>query len=265
MARVRERSASSSPRGFPDRHSRNQPRISAALTVTTRWMIAALFMSTMAPGLAQAETDDDQGLWFMALGQGSFGSAEREPSKLRWWLDVQARFSNDADGFTQGLVRPAVGYALNDNTTVWLGYGWIPTSPVSGQDYDEHRIWQQVIWSRPLNKISFLSRTRLEQRFREGSNDTGWRLRQFFKTAYALPGKPNVSLVGYDELFFGLNDTDWGASSGFDRNRLFLGVGWRLGKNGNSVEIGYLNQYIDKTTGNDLMEHILSLNFFANF
>ena len=265
MTRVREQSASSAPQGLPDRHARDPSRIFATLDVASRRIIAALIMATITFGLAQAETDDDQGLWFLALAQGSFGSAEQASSKLRWWLDVQSRFSNDADGFTQGIVRPGIGYALNDNTTLWLGYGWIPTSPVSGQDYDEQRIWQQLIWSKPLNGISFSSRTRLEQRFREGSNDTGWRLRQFLKATYALPAKPNVSLVGYDELFFGLNDTDWGASSGFDRNRLFLGVGWRLGKSGNSLEIGYLNQYIDKTTGNDLMEHILSLNFFLNY
>ena len=52
----------------------------------------------------------------------------------------------------------------------------------------------------------------------DDGNDTGWRLRQFFKASYALLGNPHVSLVGYDELFFGLNNTDWGATSGFDRN-----------------------------------------------
>ncbi len=81
----------------------------------------------------------------------------------------------------------------------------------------------------------------------------------------ALPGNPDLSLIGYDELFFGLNDTDWGARSGFDRNRLFLGVGWRLGKSRHSLEIGYLNQYIDSTFASDLMEHILSLNLFLNY
>jgi hypothetical protein len=226
---------------------------------------AALLLLTFALGLAQAETEDDQGLWLLALGQGSLGSADPAPAKLRWWFDVQARFSNDADGLGQALVRPGIGYAINNQTSLWLGYAWIRTSPSSGPEFDEHRIWQQLIWSGPLRGINFLSRTRLEQRFRDNGNDTGWRLRQFFKAAYALPGNPNVSLVGYDELFFGLNDTDWGAGSGFDRNRLFLGVGWRLGQSGHSMEIGYLNQYIDSASGNDLMEHILSLNVFLNY
>ena len=233
--------------------------------IASRRITAALLLLTLAVGLARAETDDDQGLWLLALGQGPIGSADQAPAKLRWWLDVQARFSNEADGLGQTLVRPGIGYAINDHTSLWLGYAWIRTSPSSGPDFDEHRIWQQLIWSKPLNKVSFLSRTRLEQRFRDDGSGTGWRLRQFMKAAYPLPGNPNVSLVGYDELFFGLNDTDWGARSGFDRNRLFLGVGWRLGKSGHNVEIGYLNQYTDAASGNDLMEHILSLNLFMNY
>lgn len=239
--------------------------LTAVLRIAVRRIAASLLLVTIALGMAQAETRDDQGLWLLALGQGSFGNEDPGPAKLRWWLDVQARFSNDADGFTQGIVRPAIGYAISNKTTLWLGYGWIPTSPASGSDYDEHRIWQQLTWSRPVGGFSFSSRTRLEQRFRDDGDDTGWRLRQFFKAAYALPGSSNVSLVGYDELFFGLNETDWGARSGFDRNRLFLGVGWRLGQSSNSLEIGYLNQYIDSASGNDLMEHILSLNLFLNY
>ena len=233
--------------------------------MASRRIAAAMLLLALVAGPAQAATDDDQGLWLLALAQGPIGSADQAPAKLRWWLDVQARFSNESDGFGQSLVRPGIGYAINGQTSLWLGYAWIRTSPSSGPDFDEHRIWQQLIWSGPLDGIRFLSRTRLEQRFRDSGSDTGWRLRQFFKAAYALPGNPNLSLVGYDELFFGLNDTDWGARSGFDRNRLFLGVGWRLGNSGHSMEIGYLNQYTDAASGNDLMEHILSLNVFLNY
>jgi len=59
---------------------------------------AALLLLNLAAGLAQAETQDDQGLWFLALG--CLGNVDQTTAKLRWWLDVQARFANDADGFT---------------------------------------------------------------------------------------------------------------------------------------------------------------------
>ena len=72
-------------------------------------------------------------------------------------------------------------------------------------------------------------------------------------------------MVGYDELFFSLNNTDWGVESGFDRNKLFLGAGWMLGKDGRWTEIGYLNQFVNNTLGRNLMQHILSVNLFLIF
>jgi hypothetical protein len=123
--------------------------MSAVPGIGIRRIMAALLLLTLAPGPAQAETEDDEGLWLLALGQGTLGSADQEPAKLRWWLDVQARFSNESDGFGQSLVRPGIGYAINGQTSLWLGYAWIRTSPSSGQNFDEHRIWQQLIWSRP--------------------------------------------------------------------------------------------------------------------
>ncbi len=193
-------------------------------TVVRALTIVIALSTAFTVGMAHAETQNDNGLWVVAIAQGSAGSEGSDPSRVKWWLDVQARFSGDADGFSQGIVRPGIGYAVTEKAAVWLGYAWIRTLPASGGNLDEHQVWEQLTWSSRLNQINFLSRTRLEQRFRDGGDDTGWRLRQFFKFTYPLPNKPSVSLVGYDELFFALNNTDWGAESGFDRNRLFLGA-----------------------------------------
>ena len=67
-------------------------------------------------------------------------------------------------------------------------------------------------------------RTRFEQRFVESGNDTGLRLRQFLRAQRELPGCPPLMLVCWDEIFFDLNDTDWGQSSGFGQNRIFAGL-----------------------------------------
>lgn len=48
--------------------------------------------------MAHAEIQDKTGLWFMVLGQGIIKSEEEKPSKFRWWLDAQTRFSDDTDG-----------------------------------------------------------------------------------------------------------------------------------------------------------------------
>ncbi len=63
----------------------------------------------------------------------------------------------------------------------------------------------------------------------------------------------------WDELFLPLNDTDWGARSGFGQNRAFGGLGVTLDPQRKvTLEFGYLNQYVNRRD-TDLMNHIVSL------
>ena len=73
-----------------------------------------------------------------------------------------------------------------------------------------------------------------------------------------------LRLVAYDEIFFALNDTDWGARAGFDQNRFFVGLAWQFVP-GRSVEVGYLNQFVERNGPDNLMNNILSINFLVNF
>jgi len=113
------------------------------------------------------------------------------------------------------------------------------------------------------NPVSRLAgRTRLEQRFFEGEGETGWRLRQFFKTTAPLGADlgPFVSL--WDELFYDLHDTDFGQRRGLRQNRAFVGLGWHLSEAGRTtLEVGYLNQWIDRPNV-DGLNHVLSMNVF---
>ena len=56
--------------------------------------------------------------------------------------------------------------------------------------------------------------------------------------------------------------TDRGSESGFSQNRLFVGVARRLGhQSSNIMEIGYLNQFMDRRTGGNTANHLLAVNF----
>jgi hypothetical protein len=72
--------------------------------------------------------------------------------------------------------------------------------------------------------------------------------------------------VGSDEVLLNLNDTDWGADSGFSQNRAFAGFGWSFDP-GRRIRtaIGYLNQFIHRRSADDAMNHILSINISMNF
>jgi len=211
-----------------------------------------------------ADPAQDEGLWLMIAAQGSFDEEDPQLSRLRWWFDGHARFFEDANGYGQSIVRPGVGYAIGERSTLWAGYGWIRSSPANRADFDENRIWQQWTTSIAISSANLSWRSRLEQRFVEGGDDVGWRFRQFIKVSQPLAFQSRLRLVAYDEVFIAFNDTDWGAQSGFDQNRLFAGLGWQFQK-GRNVEAGYLNQFVRRRGRDNLMNHILSLNLLLRF
>ena len=209
-----------------------------------------------------AQSIDDTGLWFAALGNGEFESLD-DDSPLRWWFDAHLRFRDDAEGFNQSIIRPGLGYAFAENQALWVGYGWIRTDPVTGDLFDEHRFWQQWTATPSCGDWKYLHRSRFEQRWVETSDDIGLRWRQMARAQRVFPGCPQWSFVIWDEAFFHLNDTDWGANAGFDQNRSFIGVGYKRCQHSPvRTEVGYLNQYIERPNGSDSMNHILSINFF---
>ena len=217
---------------------------------------------------ARAQTKQDEGLWLMFAGQGEFTALDEDLRDFRWWLDVQPRFTDDADGLKQTLVRPGLGYAFTDNAVGWMGYAWVRTEQNGSGHSQEHRIWQQLTWSPDIGRFSLASRTRLEQRFLDTGDNVGWRFRQFVKVALPIAAKSRLFLAAYNEAFFDLNDTDWGQRAGFSQNRLFVGLGWKFdspAREGSlSVEVGYLNQFIHNQSKTDRINHILSINLFWN-
>lgn len=228
------------------------------------WLLAGCLL-LLSAARACAETVDDVGLWTALFAQGNIDTQACDDDKLKWWFDGHLRFLDDADGFNQSIVRPGLGWTLDDGSTLWAGYAWVHNSPISGSEFDEQRIWQQWTWSTDLGEWKFGSRSRFEQRFLETGDDVGLRYRQFLRLDRTLPSQPQLMLVGWDELFFHCNDTDWGARSGFDQNRAFVGIGYKPSSNcGWRMEIGYLNQFLDLRSGSDRVNHILAINFFLS-
>lgn len=223
------------------------------------WSVALLVL-LLSPIVAEAQTVNDSGAWFAFFGRGDIGA----PSDgLKWWFDGHLRFFDDTDGFGQSIVRPGVGYQIHDSVTAWAGYGWIRTSPATVSDVDEHRFWQQLTWSEKCDVGTMGLRSRLEQRLVETGNDTGHRFRQLVSYRKPLTCDGTCTFVVWDELFVHLNTTDWGAETGFNQNRAFVGFGFReCADSPKRVEVGYLNQHINRRNAGDLANHLLSVNIF---
>ncbi len=230
------------------------------------WLLVVCLSAACLVALrpASAETIDDTGLWTAVFAAGDINPHAGD-GKWRWWFDGQMRFFDDFDGYGQTLIRPGVGYKLTDKLTLWAGYSWIHTEPNPALHFEEHRVWEQITWSHKFDSTTLDSRTRLEQRILEIGDDTGMRLRQLVALRRPMGFAPNFTWVGWDEFFIHLNDTDWGARNGFDQNRAFLGVGWKPSPEHTwRIETGYLNQFIDRSIGDDLCNHLLSVNLFWN-
>jgi hypothetical protein len=210
-----------------------------------------------------APTLEDFQTWAAITATGSFGIIDPGLRDFRFWLEGQGRFGNDSSSLAQGMVRPGLGYALNENASLWLGYAFVPTmEPFATQDFNEHRIWQQFLWTGKTFLGAFTSRSRFEQRFMN-QPDTAYRFRQLFKLSYPLSFAPDFSLVGSDELFVNVNTTGT-VYSGFEQNRVFAGLGYNFDEH-IKAEIGYMNQYIRRVERADRMTHILSLNLLLNY
>lgn len=187
----------------------------------------------------------------------------------RGFVDIQPRFTvNDISGGDNGrldmlLMRGAVGYQLTRHISLYQGYANIPT-------YDpkkvEHRSFQELFIKQPLTKGVFAHRLRFEQRDLDGVDDTAFRFRYFARLVYPLKDwHPNLSLAVNEEVFMNLNDTDSGPQSGFNQNRLFMGLNYRINPN-LAYEFGYQNQYINSTGGKEnISNHILFFGIQTKF
>lgn len=235
-----------------------------------RFALTALGLSSMmllAPATASAFADDlsDFQTWGNVTATGSLGALHPDLGKIKYWIEGQGRFGDNTSRFSQGLIRPGIGYQLTETTSIWAGYAWAPTSqPFARKDFDEHRVWQQVLWRDRFSFGTVTSRTRMEERMAPAlGNDVGLRFRQLFKLSVPLSFAPGFSLIAQDEVFVALNSNDWVARRGIDNNRAFFGVGYSFNKNV-STELGYMNHYIVRR-GANLMDHILAVNLFLNF
>ena len=222
-----------------------------------------ILLCLLGVGCATGGLDHGGGVWAQFAGQGDLGRVTPSLEGTLWWFDAHAR--HNTEGADTTIVRPGVGVTVGEGMTAWLGYAWVRNWLSDGENVDEHRFWQQFMWTTPLDPFIATSRTRLEQRFRENGDDVGWRLVQFFRLDHLLEDSP-ARLVAWDLLFFDLNETDWGTDPGFRQNRLFAGVGWDLDEDRRwRFEAGYLNQYIHRSSREDTMNHILSVNLFLTY
>jgi hypothetical protein len=205
---------------------------------------------------AEASAADDAQLW-------TGGNVTVKLSD-HWRLseEITARFSDHKNGLYEIESNTLLGYRVAKGVAIWAGYTHDPQYAAGDFTVMEHRAREQVTFDN-LGQIGggkLSGRIRMEQRWRDGLDGTGWRVRPFLK--YALPMRKGgrTAFVLSTEPFFNLNRTAFQRPTGLDRVRTFVGFSVPLGRN-LAADAGYLNQHTFVRNGSDTDDHVASVSF----
>ena len=188
------------------------------------------------------QTVNDTQTWVPVNINYKFGE-----TNWRGFLELQPRISHNSSELGAAIVRPAIGYAISPNATLWAGY--LMQATEDGFTYHyliENRAFQGLTWKDTALDKQFIweVRNRFEERFLPHNDDVSLRWRTRIRGEYIIPQYKAVSLIASDEIFVTLNDNDTNRQleGGWNQNRAYVGVGYRFFPEF-QVETGYLNQY----------------------
>ena len=225
--------------------------------------IAVLFLTLLLSTnvFAKGDPTEDFQIWVPINTNVKLGD------NLRGFLELQPRIGHDANSLDTAIVRPAIGWALNDNWTVWGGYLMQSQRNATTNEYEiENRSWQGLTYKTKLDNNIVEVRNRLEQRYLPHNHDISHRWRTRVRVEH-LFGQTPWSLIGSEEFFVNLNDNEVNANlqAGENQNRAYAGVGYRFNPSV-QVESGYLNQYSFNSgskldSSNNVWMTNLNLNF----
>ncbi|WP_341839621.1 DUF2490 domain-containing protein [Chitinophaga caseinilytica] len=232
---------------------------------------AASGLLVLCTSLAAAQTPvkqitDNQHVWL------SVNSTMRFSERWGAIADFHVRRTHYIADPSFYFVRGGASYWLADNLSLVAGYGhmWL-ASTVNGKTAfaDENRIYQQIIYSSRIGKVSVLNRFRNEQRWREtldNGKSTGDfafsnRLRYLISLGIPIvknPKYPQISIANEVAVQFGKSVV----YNTFDQIRLFGGIRQGFGR-GWSYDLGYMLLYQQGAGGNSYSRnHTVRLFFY---
>ncbi|MEO7504263.1 MAG: DUF2490 domain-containing protein [Sphingomicrobium sp.] len=188
----------------------------------------------IAAGPASAKSDNQ--LWAISSSTVKLSDHWRLSEELAF------RFSDNRNGLYEIESNTLVGYRLNKVVTIWGGYTHDPQYAAGDFTVMEQRAREQVTFDgfARLGKAKLSGRLRLEQRWRDHLQGTGWRIRPYLKYSLPIVGKTALNLS--NETFVDLNMTTFQRKGGVDRMRNLISISTPLWKT-LTGEAGYMNQH----------------------
>jgi len=210
-------------------------------------LLASILLVPGASG-ALAASGDGQ-VWMQGIVRVAL------PQRFRLWLEVQPRLGGD--GLRQLLLRPALGYQVTPSWSVWQGYGFTPSFDPYRR---ENRLYQESLLDLSFGGLRMVNRTRLEERFIEGAEGVSLRARHLLRFTHPVDRDRRWFVAISDEAFATLDDTSGGPQAGFDQNRAYAGIRWQATPR-LALEIGYLHQFVNRPSDDDLSSNNAYLGF----
>lgn len=227
-------------------------------------IVLILILLSCYSGFSQA-TVQDQRIWFAYLGQFKISP------KFGLHVEAQSRYENHFEQNLQNVFRVGGIYFISPKENVTAGYALVKTFSVTADDFfTENRLWQQYQINIKWSKNTMTHRLRLEQRWIEqlADNTTAYQNRfrylnrNLFHLANLKSDSQEIYAVVQDEIFLTLGENKVN-SKFMDQNRFLVGFGLNY-KNSFRFELGYMNQLVTSSYGNDAMNHTVSVTLFHN-
>lgn len=221
--------------------------------------IPLLAPAALAVLAAPAHADDFQ-QW------AQLGAKVDLSDKLVLQDELVARFSDNRSGLYEIENSLLLGYKLSKKVTAWAGYVHNPNYNAGDFTVMERRAREQITVDNfaKIGAVSLSGRLRLEQRWRDGIDGTGWRTRPYLKASLPLGGKTAPTLNLTEEAFINLNNTSFQSKDGLERLRSAISLSMPVSKVV-KLEAGYLNQHRFVTNGPDTDDHALTVSASLSF
>jgi hypothetical protein len=205
-----------------------------------------------------AEARSDSQIWGTASANFKLSDSWRLSEEL------VTRFSDNRNGLYEIEATTMLNYKVAKDVTLAAGYVHNPQYASGDFTVMERRAREQVTFDNvaKLGRGKLSARLRLEQRWREHVDGTGWRLRPYVKYSLPLAGKAAVNFSS--EPFFNLSSTSFQRQNGLDRVRNLVSISGPLSGKVNA-EVGYMNQHGFVRGGPDSNDNIAYFALSANF
>jgi hypothetical protein len=208
-----------------------------------------------------AQLNASLGNWLIYVGNN------RISDKVSLWNEIQYRDFAFLGDMHQTIMRTGVNYIPNEHSQFMLGYAYVLSGQTDSYIFnkkkynylsftDEHRIFQQALFTQTSDNFVVQHRFRLEERYIE-DQDLLFRLRYFASGMFSFTKQQlqekNAYGSLYSEVFLNLQGTT------FDRLRLYGALGYQWSKH-IRTECGFMTQILPNEMQNQLQIAIFTNN-----